>query len=57
MNIRTSPGIQVESSPMEIDTLEAIQAGGTAVDPGSRGGRASSPVLLLIQQGPGLPAG
>jgi|SRR5271165_3615111 len=40
---------------MEIDTLEAIQAGGTTQWIRVRGAAASNPVLLLIQQGPGLP--
>src|ERR1700758_1576655 len=55
MNIRTSPGIHVKRSPMEIDTLEAIQAGGATQWIRVRGADASNPVLLLIQQGPGLP--
>ena len=38
-----------------IDTLEAIQAGGTTQWIRVRGADASNPVLLLIQQGPGLP--
>ena len=38
-----------------IDTLEAIQAGGTTQWIRVRGTDASNPVLLLIQQGPGLP--
>jgi pimeloyl-ACP methyl ester carboxylesterase len=40
---------------MEIDTLEAIEAGGTTQWIRIRGADASNPVLLLIQQGPGLP--
>jgi pimeloyl-ACP methyl ester carboxylesterase len=40
---------------MAIDTLEAIQAGGTTQWIRIRGADASNPVLLLIQQGPGLP--
>ena len=40
---------------MAIDTLEAIQAGGTTQWIRVRGADASNPVLLLIQQGPGLP--
>src|SRR3984885_15215673 len=55
MNARTSPGIHGERSPMEIDTLEAIQAGDTTQWIRIRGANASNPVLLLIQQGPGLP--
>jgi pimeloyl-ACP methyl ester carboxylesterase len=38
-----------------IDTLEAIQIGGTAQWIRVRGVDASNPPLLLIQQGPGLP--
>ena len=38
-----------------IDTLEAIQAGGTTQWIRIRGTDTSHPVLLLIQQGPGLP--
>jgi pimeloyl-ACP methyl ester carboxylesterase len=40
---------------MEIDTLEAIEAAGTTQWIRIRGADASNPVLLLIQQGPGLP--
>ena len=40
---------------MAIDTLEAIQADGTIQWIRVRGTDASNPVLLLIQQGPGLP--
>jgi pimeloyl-ACP methyl ester carboxylesterase len=40
---------------MAIDSLEAIQAGDTTQWIRVRGASASSPVLLLIQQGPGLP--
>jgi pimeloyl-ACP methyl ester carboxylesterase len=40
---------------MAIDSIEAIQAGGTTQWIRIRGADASSPVLLLIQQGPGLP--
>jgi pimeloyl-ACP methyl ester carboxylesterase len=40
---------------MAIDSLEAIQAGGTTQWIRIRGADASNPVLLLIQQGPGLP--
>ncbi len=38
-----------------IDTLEAIQAGGTTQWIRIRGADTSNSVLLLIQQGPGLP--
>src|SRR4249919_2367028 len=40
---------------MMIDTREAIQAGGTTQWIRIRGVDAANPVLLLIQQGPGLP--
>ena len=40
---------------MMIDTLDAIQAGSTTQWIRIRGADASNPVLLLIQQGPGLP--
>jgi proline iminopeptidase len=40
---------------MKIDMLEAIQLGSTTQWIRSRGSDASNPVLLLIQQGPGLP--
>jgi pimeloyl-ACP methyl ester carboxylesterase len=40
---------------MAIDSLEAVQAGGATQWIRLRGADASSPVLLLIQQGPGLP--
>src|SRR5580692_6295139 len=40
---------------MAIDTLEAIRAGGSTQWIRIRGADASNPVLLLIQQGPGLP--
>jgi pimeloyl-ACP methyl ester carboxylesterase len=40
---------------MMIDTLEAIEVGGTIQWIRIRGADASNPVLLLIQQGPGLP--
>jgi pimeloyl-ACP methyl ester carboxylesterase len=40
---------------MAIDTLEAIPAGDTTQWIRIRGASASNPVLLLIQQGPGLP--
>ncbi len=40
---------------MTIDTLESIQVGGTTQWIRVRGADASNPVLLLIQQGPGLP--
>jgi hypothetical protein len=40
---------------MAIDSLGAIQAGSTTQWIRVRGADASNPVLLLIQQGPGLP--
>ena len=40
---------------LAIDTLEAIPAGGTTQWIRVRGADASNPVLLLMQQGPGLP--
>ena len=40
---------------MEIDTLEGIQLGGITQWIRIRGADASNPVLLLMQQGPGLP--
>src|SRR5215472_9920475 len=40
---------------MEIDTLESIQLGGITQWIRVRGADASNPVLLLMQQGPGLP--
>ena len=40
---------------MEIDTLEGVQLGGITHRIRVRGADASNPVLLLMQQGPGLP--
>ncbi len=40
---------------MEIDTLEAVQIGGITQWIRVRGTNVSNPVLLLMQQGPGLP--
>src|SRR5258708_1848927 len=40
---------------MEIDTLEPIQVSGSTQLIRIRGTDASNPVLLLMQQGPGLP--
>src|SRR5215471_5584000 len=40
---------------MEIDTLEGVQLGGMTQWIRIRGADASNPVLLLMQQGPGLP--
>ena len=40
---------------MTIDTLEAVQLGHTTQWIRFRGGDAANPVLLLVQQGPGLP--
>ena len=41
---------------MAIDSLEAIPSGGTKQWIRVRGADAANPVLLLIKQGPGLPA-
>src|SRR5271154_727719 len=40
---------------MTIDTLETVRLGGTTQWIRVRGEAAANPVLLLIQQGPGLP--
>ena len=40
---------------MTIDTLEAVQLGDTTQWIRTRGEDAANPVLLLVQQGPGLP--
>jgi hypothetical protein len=40
---------------MDIDKLEPIQVGGSTQWIRIRGTNASNPVLLLMQQGPGLP--
>ena len=40
---------------MDIDTLEGVQLGGITQWIRVRGADASNPVLLLMQQGPGLP--
>jgi hypothetical protein len=40
---------------MTIDTLEPIGLGGTTQWIRTRGQEESNPVLLMIQQGPGLP--
>jgi pimeloyl-ACP methyl ester carboxylesterase len=40
---------------MEIDTLESVQVGGATQWIRVRGADAANPVLLLVQQGPGLP--
>jgi pimeloyl-ACP methyl ester carboxylesterase len=45
----------VPGTKMAVDSLEAIRAGGTTQWIRIRGADASNPVLLLIQQGPGLP--
>jgi pimeloyl-ACP methyl ester carboxylesterase len=43
------------SAEMDIDTLEAVEVGGITQWIRMRGRNASNPVLLLMQQGPGLP--
>jgi hypothetical protein len=40
---------------MEIDTLERVQIGGVTQWMRIRGTNRSNPLLLLMQQGPGLP--
>ena len=45
----------VPDADLAIDSLEEIQAGDSTQWIRVRGADASSPVLLLIQQGPGLP--
>jgi pimeloyl-ACP methyl ester carboxylesterase len=45
----------VRGTRMAVDSLEAIRAGDTSQWIRIRGADASNPVLLLIQQGPGLP--
>jgi pimeloyl-ACP methyl ester carboxylesterase len=45
----------VRGKKMAVDSLEAIRAGDSTQWIRIRGADASSPVLLLIQQGPGLP--
>lgn len=40
---------------VKIDTLDAVQLGDTTQWIRIRGADPSNPVLLLIQQGPGLP--
>jgi pimeloyl-ACP methyl ester carboxylesterase len=46
---------RAEEEQMEIDTLEGVQLGGITQRIRVRGADASNPVLLLMQQGPGLP--
>jgi len=46
---------RAEEEHMEIDTLEGVQLGGITQRIRVRGADASNPVLLLMQQGPGLP--
>ena len=45
----------VQGAEMEIDALEPVQLGGITQWIRIRGTDASNPVLLLMQQGPGLP--
>jgi pimeloyl-ACP methyl ester carboxylesterase len=49
------PGGHVHSSSLAIDTLESVHSGDAAQWIRIRGADAANPVLLLIQQGPGLP--
>src|SRR4051812_20833526 len=55
--LRRRPGSDGHSTGelMEIDTLEAVPLGGITQWIRVRGAEASNPVLLLMQQGPGLP--
>ncbi|HMD23468.1 MAG TPA: N-acyl homoserine lactonase family protein, partial [Streptosporangiaceae bacterium] len=53
--LRQPHDIHSEGSQMEIDTLESVQSGGATQWIRVRGADAANPVLLLIQQGPGLP--
>src|SRR5690349_12191594 len=50
-----SMSASAEEEQMEIDTLEAAKLGGITQRIRVRGADASNPVLLLMQQGPGLP--
>src|SRR6185312_14095391 len=50
-----SMSARAEEEHMEIDTLEGVQLGGITHRIRVRGADASNPVLLLMQQGPGLP--
>ena len=52
---RAGPEGRDRVAMLAIDTLEAIQARGTTQWIRVRGADVSNPVLLLIQQGPGLP--
>jgi pimeloyl-ACP methyl ester carboxylesterase len=49
------PGGHVHASSLAIDTLESVHSGDAAQWIRIRGADAANPVLLLIQQGPGLP--
>jgi pimeloyl-ACP methyl ester carboxylesterase len=49
------PGGHVHASSLAIDTLESVHSGEAAQWIRIRGADAANPVLLLIQQGPGLP--
>ena len=51
----TGERLAMPGTKMAIDSLEAIPAGGTTQWIRIRGANASNPVLLLVQQGPGLP--
>src|SRR3982751_1144996 len=52
---RPDPSGRQQEELMEIDTLEGVQLGGITQWIRVRGADASNPVLLLMQQGPGLP--
>jgi pimeloyl-ACP methyl ester carboxylesterase len=52
---RPSGAGQAKEKTMKIDTLESVQLGGVTQRIRIRTADASNPVLLLMQQGPGLP--
>src|SRR4051812_32400228 len=49
------PVVAATSPVMEIDVLEAVELGGITQWIRVRGSDRANPVLLLMQQGPGLP--